>query len=130
VALNFFTLAEKSTANCGAYNYGKIIGHKSHQRNLYYKNNTNNIISFQYAQSLPQRLFEEMPIPEEWVKIKMFKKCKKMHKMQTCMNNDIKKKLEENFGPLSKLVDQTGLPEKHLLPMAMKLLHGDMDMME
>ena len=84
--------------------------------------------SFQYAQSLPQRIFDEMTMPEQWVKIKMYKKCIKMAKYQTCMDNDIKKKLEENFGPLEKLVDTTGLPEKELLPMAMRLLHGDMDM--
>ena len=53
-----------------------------------------------------------------------------MSMFQTCMNNDIKKKLENNFGPLGKLVETTGLPEKQLLPMAMKLLHGDMDMMD
>jgi len=82
------------------------------------------------AQSLPTRFFAEFPMPEQWVKIKKFKKCKKMSMFQTCMNNDIKKKLENNFGPLGKLVETTGLPEKQLLPMAMKLLHGDMDMMD
>merc|ERR1712141_536585 len=82
------------------------------------------------AQSLPVRFFAEFPMPEQWVKIKKFKKCKKMSMFQTCMNNDIKKKLENNFGPLGKLVETTGLPEKQLLPMAMKLLHGDMDMMD
>ena len=50
-----------------------------------------------------------------------------MAKYQTCMDNDIKKKLEENFGPLQKLVETTGLAENDLLPMAMRLLHGDMD---
>ena len=49
-------------------------------------------------------------------------------KFTMCMNYDIKRKLEENFGPLSKLVDQTGMEEGQLLPMAMKLLHGDMDL--
>lgn len=83
---------------------------------------------YAYAQSLPQRLFEEMTLPEQWVKVKMFKKCVKMAKYQTCMDNDIKKKLEENFGPLQKLVETTGLAEKELLPMAMRLLHGDMEM--
>ena len=85
---------------------------------------------FQVAQSLPVRFFAEFPMPEQWVKIKLFKKCKKNAMSQTCMNNDIKKKLENNFGPLGKLVETTGLPENELLPMAMKLLHGDMDMMD
>jgi len=84
---------------------------------------------YAYAQSLPAEIFAEMSLPEQWVKVKMFKKCIKMAKYQTCMDNDIKKKLEENFGPLQKLVETTGLAEKELLPMAMKLLHGDMDMM-
>merc|ERR1711997_790469 len=82
---------------------------------------------YAYAQGLPRRLFDQMTLPEQWVKVKMFKKCSKMAKYQTCMDNDIKKKLEENFGPLQKLVETTGLPEKELLPMAMRLLHGDMD---
>jgi len=83
---------------------------------------------YAYAQGLPRRLFDQMQLPEQWVKVKMFKKCSKMAKYQTCMDNDIKKKLEENFGPLQKLVETTGLAEKELLPMAMRLLHGDMDM--
>jgi hypothetical protein len=82
---------------------------------------------YAYAQNLPRRLFDQMTLPEQWVKVKMFKKCSKMAKYQTCMDNDIKKKLEENFGPLQKLVETTGLAEKELLPMAMRLLHGDMD---
>jgi len=84
---------------------------------------------FAYAQSLPQKLFDDMSMPAQMVKVKMFNKCRKMSKYQTCMDNDIKKKLEENFGPLQKLVETTGLAEKELLPMAMKLLHGDMNMM-
>jgi len=82
------------------------------------------------AQSLPQRFFSEEPLPEQWVKIMKFKKCKKMAMFKTCMNHDIKRKLENNFGPLGKLIETTGLPENELLPMAMKLLHGDMDMMD
>ena len=84
----------------------------------------------QVAQSLPQRFFSEEPLPEQWVKIMKFKKCKKMAMFKTCMNHDIKRKLENNFGPLGKLIETTGLPENELLPMAMKLLHGDMDMMD
>merc|ERR1719305_1333078 len=60
---------------------------------------------YAYAQNLPRRLFDQMTLPEQWVKVKMFKKCSKMAKYQTCMDNDIKKKLEENFGPLQKLVE-------------------------
>merc|ERR1719203_820063 len=82
---------------------------------------------YAYAQKFAKRLFDQMTLPEQWVKVKMFKKCSKMAKYQTCMDNDIKKKLEENFGPLQKLVETTGLAEKELLPMAMRLLHGDMD---
>ncbi len=73
-------------------------------------------------------MFDIAPMPREWVKVKKFMMCSKMAKMMTCMNYDIKKKLEENFGPLDKLVTATGMEEKFLLPMAMKLLHGDMDM--
>ena len=104
-------------------------GRRSELRSDPTSNGSKLFLCFQYAQSLPQKLFDDMSMPAQMVKVKMFNKCRKMSKYQTCMDNDIKKKLEENFGPLQKLVETTGLAEKELLPMAMKLLHGDMNMM-
>jgi len=78
------------------------------------------------SQAIPRSVLAESPYGPKMCKLKMFMKCIEMHKMKTCMNFDIKKRLEENFGPLSDLVQQTGLNENQLFPLVMKLLHGDM----
>ena len=44
------------------------------------------------------------------------------------MNYDMKIKLEENFEPLQKLVEDTGIPEHQLLPLTVKILNEQMDM--
>merc|ERR1712141_695902 len=49
-------------------------------------------------------------------------------KYKTCMNHDMKLKLEKSFGSLESLEEATGLPEYQLLPMTMKLLNEQMDM--
>jgi hypothetical protein len=36
--------------------------------------------------------------------------------------------LEANFGPVDKILSQTGLKEKELLAMAAKLVFGSMDL--
>merc|ERR1711970_862188 len=57
--------------------------------------------------------------------VHMYMKCIKVHKIKTCMNNDIKEKIETNFGPLDKILEQTQLTEEQLFPLVMNLLHGD-----
>merc|ERR1712020_161615 len=54
--------------------------------------------------------------------------CEKDTKYKTCMNHDMKLKLEKSFGSLESLEEATGLPEYQLLPMTMKLLNEQMDM--
>ncbi len=75
-------------------------------------------------------MLDSCPYGPELAKVKMFKKCCKMNKMRTCMNYDIKKQLELNFGgSLGDLVETTQLDEEELLPLVMTLLHGpEMDM--
>ena len=58
----------------------------------------------------------------------MFFQCEKESKYKTCMNHDMKLKLEKSFGSLEDLEEKTGLPEYQLLPMTMKLLNEQMDM--
>lgn len=47
---------------------------------------------------MPQEVVEKCPYGPELKRVKLYKKCFKMHKMRTCMNNDIKQQLEMNFG--------------------------------
>merc|ERR1712200_175436 len=61
----------------------------------------------------------------KYQQVQMYMKCIKVHKIKTCMNNDIKEKIETNFGPLDKILEQTQLTEEQLFPLVMNLLHGD-----
>merc|ERR1711945_58388 len=71
---------------------------------------------------------EECAWGEKWGRIMMFFQCEKDTKYKTCMNHDMKLKLEKSFGSLESLEEATGLPEYQLLPMTMKLLNEQMDM--
>merc|ERR1711936_407599 len=56
--------------------------------------------------------------------IKMFEKCTMKGEMKLCMNQDIKNKVESNFGPMEELLEQTQLTEHEFFPLVMQLLHG------
>jgi len=61
---------------------------------------------------------------------KMFEKCSMKGEMKLCMNQDIKNKVESNFGPMEELLQQTQLTEHEFFPLVMQLLHGkEMDYM-
>merc|ERR1712045_971868 len=57
--------------------------------------------------------------------IKMFMKCEMRSKMKLCMNQDIKNKVESNFGPMQSILQQTQLNEAEFFPLVMQLLHGE-----
>merc|ERR1712020_681263 len=57
--------------------------------------------------------------------IKMFTKCEMRSKMKLCMNQDIKNKVESNFGPMQSILQQTQLTEAEFFPLVMQLLHGE-----
>merc|ERR1711934_708000 len=65
---------------------------------------------------------------KKWGRIVMFFQCEHEQKYKTCMNHDMKQKLEKSFGKIEDLEQATGLPEYQLLPLTMKLLHEQMDM--
>ena len=70
-------------------------------------------------------MLEDCTYGPQLAKVKAYKKCLKMHKMRTCMNFDVKQKLESNFnGDLEDLVKTTGMEEDELLPLVMTLLQG------
>merc|ERR1712024_101105 len=57
--------------------------------------------------------------------IKMFMKCEMRSKMKLCMNQDVKNKVESNFGPMQSILQQTQLTEAEFFPLVMQLLHGE-----
>jgi len=62
--------------------------------------------------------------------VKMFSKCCEKAKMKLCMHQDIKKKVESNFGPMEDILQETQLTEHEFFPLVMQLLHGkEMDYM-
>merc|ERR1712223_471937 len=64
-------------------------------------------------------------------KLKSFMTCCKTAKTQSCVYQDVRDKLEKNFGPLQKLLDTTGLTEQQIFPLVLQLLHGsEMEFME
>ena len=58
-------------------------------------------------------------------KINAFIRCCQNSKLKTCMYQDIKKKIETNFGPLDKILEQTQLTEEQLFPLVNQLLQGE-----
>merc|ERR1712115_693033 len=62
--------------------------------------------------------------------VKMFTKCTEKAKTKLCMHQDIKKKVESNFGPMEGILQETQLTEHEFFPLVMQLLHGkEMDYM-
>merc|ERR1712210_419310 len=50
--------------------------------------------------------------------------------MKLCMHQDIKNKVESNFGPMEDILQETQLTEHEFFPLVMQLLHGkEMDYM-
>merc|ERR1712209_18056 len=64
-------------------------------------------------------------------KIKSFMSCCKSAKMKLCMNQDTKKKIETNFGPVEKLLESFNnqINEEQLFYMVNQLLQGAEDEM-
>merc|ERR1712149_72377 len=87
-----------------------------------------------------KRDIQKYTMPSEWFKNKyehlldtcyeMFTKCTEKAKTKLCMHQDIKKKVESNFGPMEDILQETQLTEHEFFPLVMQLLHGkEMDYM-
>jgi len=84
---------------------------------------------YEMATTLPADVTEEYTVTGDFgtinmAQIKMFMGCCHKAKAKLCMNYDIKQKIEENFGPVQDILDQSGLTESQLFPLVMSLLHG------
>merc|ERR1719431_2386951 len=71
---------------------------------------------YKMATSLPAEINEEYAVVGHFGKINMaqiktFTRCCLKEKAELCMNYDIKKKIEENFGPVDDVLEQSGLTE-------------------
>merc|ERR1711993_56770 len=65
-----------------------------------------------------KRDIQKYTMPSEWAKNKL------------CMHQDIKNKVESNFGPMEDILQETQLTEHEFFPLVMQLLHGkEMDYM-
>jgi len=90
---------------------------------------------YEMATTLPAEINQDYAIVGDFGKlnmaqIKMFMSCGEKAKAKLCMNYDIKQKIEENFGPLDDILEQSGLTENQLFPLVMNLLHGQEDDLE
>merc|ERR1719507_673121 len=91
---------------------------------------------YEMATNLPAEIAENSVItgetfgPVKLGEVKMFSKCCEKAKMKLCMHQDIKKKVESNFGPMEDILQETQLTEHEFFPLVMQLLHGkEMDYM-
>jgi len=91
---------------------------------------------YEMASNLPAEWSENSVVTSEEYgtiklgEIKMFMKCCAKSKTKLCMNQDIKKKVESNFGPMEEILKETQLTESEFFPLVMQLLHGqEMDYM-
>merc|ERR1719285_404874 len=88
------------------------------------------------ATNLPDKIEENSVVTGEGfgtvnlAQIKSFMKCCSKAMTRLCMHQDIKKKIETNFGPLEDILGQTQLTEYQIFPLVIQLLHGqEMDYM-
>merc|ERR1711994_199834 len=80
-----------------------------------------------------KRDIQKYTMPSEWFKNKyehLLDNCYEKAKTKLCMHQDIKKKVESNFGPMEDILQETQLTEHEFFPLVMQLLHGkEMDYM-
>merc|ERR1711902_213430 len=82
------------------------------------------------AEAVPKSMQDACPWGGEMVKVKTYMKCMMKHKVKICMNYDIKQKLEQHFGSVEKLEDETNIPAEQLFMLVREMLKGpEVDMM-
>merc|ERR1712027_108085 len=91
---------------------------------------------YEMATNLPADIAENSVVTGDFFgtvklgEVKMFTKCTEKAKTKLCMHQDIKKKVESNFGPMEDILQETQLTEHEFFPLVMQLLHGkEMDYM-
>jgi len=86
---------------------------------------------YDMATTLPANVEKQYEVKTEYgtvnvAQIKTFMKCFEKSKGQLCMNQDIKEKIETNFGgQLDEILVKTGLTEQQLFPLVQTMLQGE-----
>merc|ERR1739844_683881 len=85
---------------------------------------------YEMATNLPAEMADNSVVSGSFgtvnlAEIKMYGKCEMRGQMKLCMNQDIKTKVESNFGPMEEILEQTQLTEAEFFPLVMRLLHGE-----
>merc|ERR1712106_1140809 len=98
---------------------------------VWFKKNNEALIDtcYEMATTLPAELENGYIFEGEFGKVNMaqvktFMSCCHKGKAKLCINQDIKQKIEENFGPVAEILQQSGLTENQLFPLVQDLLHG------
>merc|ERR1712106_756199 len=84
---------------------------------------------YEMATTLPAELEDGYIVEGEFgtvnmAQVKTFMSCCHKGKAKLCMNQDIKQKIEENFGPVADILQKSGLTENQLFPLVQDLLQG------
>merc|ERR1712036_138630 len=87
-------------------------------------------VCYQMSEAVPQYVQDDYEYPgaPNLAKMKAFMQCCKESKRRTCMYQDMKVKVENNFGPLEQILEQTGLTEAELFPLMQELLYSSEEM--
>merc|ERR1712106_283196 len=90
---------------------------------------------YEMATTLPAELEDGYIVEGEFgtvnmAQVKTFMSCCHKGKAKLCMNQDIMQKIEENFGPVAEILEQSGLTENQLFPLVQDLLHGQESYLE
>jgi len=87
-------------------------------------------ICYEISEGVPQYVQDDYEYPgaPNLAKMKAFMQCCKESKRRTCMYQDMKVKVENNFGPLEQILEQTGLTEAELFPLMQELLYSSEEM--
>merc|ERR1712126_529946 len=85
---------------------------------------------YEMATNLPEKTVEQSVVKGEsfgsvkMAELKTFFKCCTKEEEKLCMNQETKRKIESNFGPLEEILEQTQLTEYQLFPLVNQLLQG------
>merc|ERR1711962_1310955 len=85
---------------------------------------------YEQATNLPESVVEQSVVKGEsfgsvkMEELKTFFKCCTKEEEKLCMNQETKRKIESNFGPLEEILEQTQLTEYQLFPLVNQLLQG------
>jgi len=82
---------------------------------------------YQVSQAAQTNSQEKYSYPDgpNFTKLRAFLKCVKTENQKTCLHQDLKVKLESQFGPLQNILDQTQLSQNQLFQLFMEIFYGE-----